>query len=278
MQAIKKLNNNTVVCVDRSGKQLIAMGKGIGYPALPREIALSEIERTFYHISPQYAQAVADLDPVVVDFAARIMDIARNELPYELSPNADFALADHIAFAIQRAKKQLRVKMPLSYDIQSLYPKEYKIGLYTIDRVRKEFKIGLEKQEAVGVAMNLVNNRITPDSSDTASRSEQDEEMLEDLIQIIEEHFGLILERSSFNYTRYASHMQYLFDRIHSGKTIQSGNCEMYASLKKDYPKVASCVEKMAEHIQQKWGCSLSEEERLYIMLHVNRVCSKTES
>lgn len=74
MQAIKKINNNTVVCVDRNGKQLIAMGRGLGFPQLPREISLAEIERTFYNISPQYVAAISELDPAMVDFAARITD------------------------------------------------------------------------------------------------------------------------------------------------------------------------------------------------------------
>lgn len=278
MQAIKKINNNTVVCVDRNGKQLIAMGRGLGFPQLPREISLAEIERTFYNISPQYVAAISELDPAMVDFAARITDIARNELPYELSPNAAFALADHISFMVQRARKHLRVKMPLAYDIQTLYPQEHKIARYTLERAQKEFKIGLDKQEIVGIALNFVNSRITPDTTEATDRTLQDETMLEDLIEIVEEHFGLIVERTGFNYTRYASHMQYLFDRIHAGTLIQSGNSPIYQDLKQNHPKVADCVEKIAAHLEQEWSCHLSDEEKLYIMLHVNRVCSKNQT
>ena len=191
---------------------------------------------------------------------------------------AAFALADHISFMVQRARKHLRVKMPLAYDIQTLYPQEYKIARYTLERAQKEFKIGLDKQEIVGIALNFVNSRITPDSTETTDRTLQDETMLEDLIEIVEEHFGLIVERTGFNYTRYASHMQYLFDRIHAGTLIQSGNSPIYQDLKRNHPKVADCVEKIAAHLEQEWSCHLSDEEKLYIMLHVNRVCSKSQT
>ena len=48
MQALRRINNNVVLCRDSSGRELIAMGKGIGFGTFPRELALSEIERTFY--------------------------------------------------------------------------------------------------------------------------------------------------------------------------------------------------------------------------------------
>ena len=38
MLAIRSINNNTVVCKDSIGQEIIAMGKGIGFGKLPREI------------------------------------------------------------------------------------------------------------------------------------------------------------------------------------------------------------------------------------------------
>lgn len=46
-RAIKKLNNNVAYCVDASGKDVIALGRGLGFGSFPRELSLNEIERTF---------------------------------------------------------------------------------------------------------------------------------------------------------------------------------------------------------------------------------------
>ena len=35
---VKKLNNNFAICVDSEGKELIAVGKGIGFPKTPYEL------------------------------------------------------------------------------------------------------------------------------------------------------------------------------------------------------------------------------------------------
>ena len=91
----------------------------------------------------------------------------------------------------------------------------------------------------------------------------------------MEEYFHIIVERDSFNYSRYATHLQYLFQRVCQHKEINSDNLKLYESLKEEFADVAACVEKIAEHIRGKWGCQLSEEERLYLILHINRICMK---
>lgn len=38
VRVIKKLNNNFAICVDNEGQELIAYGKGIGFPKTPYDI------------------------------------------------------------------------------------------------------------------------------------------------------------------------------------------------------------------------------------------------
>ncbi len=275
VQVVRKINNNAVLCTDKSRRELIAIGKGLGFGALPREIGLDEIERTFYDVDSAYHKAAEDLPLEVINFAARLTDIACNELDYELNPNVAFLLADHISFAIQRVRRGIHVRMPLAYDVQQMYPVEYKFGLYALKRIRKEFKIGLPKEEAVGIALNLVNARAAGDKMSKGDGKEGYAEMLEDITEIVEEYFHIIVERDSFNYSRYATHLQYLFQRVCQHKEINSDNLKLYESLKEEFADVAACVEKIAEHIRGKWGCQLSEEERLYLILHINRICMK---
>ncbi|MBA1393021.1 hypothetical protein EQ500_03915, partial [Lactobacillus sp. XV13L] len=44
MQVIKKINNNAAICLDQNQDELIAFGKGIGFPKTPYELTdLSKI-------------------------------------------------------------------------------------------------------------------------------------------------------------------------------------------------------------------------------------------
>ena len=275
MLAIRRINNNVALCRDGNGRELIALGKGIGFGEMPKELSLAQIERTFYDVDDKYQPLLTELPAAVLDFSARIVDIARNELSYQLNPNTVFTLADHINFAMERARKHIRVKMPLAYDVEQMYPIEYRIGRHTLRRIRKEFLITLPESEAAGIAMNLINNRMTPHQEPSAPDTVGDEEMLEDITDIVENHFHILVDRTSFNYSRYATHLQYLFGRIHAGKAINSDNLQLYKSLREEFPDIARYVERIADHIREVWDCELTEEEKLYLILHVNRICIK---
>jgi beta-glucoside operon transcriptional antiterminator len=252
---------------------MIAMGKGLGFGTLPREISLGEIERSFYDVTPRYVEVMKDLPSDVVLLSSKIIDIARNELTYELSSNVVFTLADHIAFALDRARKGIHVRMPLAYDVEQMYPNEYRIGEYALQRIRREFRIGLPKEKITGIALNLLNARMSEESE--PDRNSSDDEMLEEITEMIESEFHLIVDRTSFSYSRYATHMQYLFERIHTHKALNTDNLQLFSSVWEEYPEVVSCVEKISKHISQAWNCEVTEEEKLYLILHVNRVCIK---
>lgn len=261
--------------MDSKGCELIAMGKGLGFGDLPREISLSEIERTFYNIDLNGQNIMKDLPSEVVIFTAKIMDIASNELPYVLSPNAILLLADHIAFAIERTRKNLRVKMPLAYDVQQMFPLEYKIGKYIVEKIRKQFRLMLPREEIAAIAMNLVNAKVIHSADMEQSEAEQYGDMLEEITEIVENEFHIIVDRESFDYARCATHLQYLFQRIKSNKSIDSANLKMYNSFREEFPDISNCVEIINRHIAKEWNADLSEEEKLYLMLHINRICVK---
>lgn len=275
MEAVQKINNNVVICRDSKGRELVAMGKGLGFGTIPREIPLGDIERTFYNIEDKYYKLAEEIPAEIFGFAAGIVDIAQNELPYDLNPNQLVTLADHINFAIERAKNNIRVRMPLAYDIQQLYPLEYKIGQYAVHRIQKEFKIGLPGDEAVGIAMNLINGKMAETAPAAASKKKEDEEMLEDITTLIEKRLRFIVDRESFAYARYATHLQYLFERIHEGKVFKEDNTEIYEALKKELHGIYLCAEEIRKLIRKEWDCGLTDEEMLYLMLHINRIYSK---
>ena len=278
MRAVRSINNNIAGCVDSAGNELIAMGKGIGYGALPREVSLEEITHTYYNVDPKVLLCVAEIPADVITFAADLAERARNELPYQLSPNLAFTFADHIAFALRRAREGIYVSMPLAFDVEQSYPDEYRIARQAVRRLRREFKVALRDAEAAGIALNMVNARTASATAAEVARAQRDEDMLEDITEIVETEFGITVNRASFAFSRYATHMGYLFGRLHAGKSLDGANLELYADVRVDYPQVDACVEKICEHIRDAWGCEVTDEERLYVFIHVNRLRAKEET
>ncbi len=278
MRVIKKLNNNFAICVDSEGKELIATGKGIGFPKTPYELEdLNLITRTFYDIDQKYLGLFKELPETVIHFTAKLVDIARNELKYELNPNLVVTMSDHINFCIQRAKQDIYVQMPLIYEVEQTFPAEAKLGKYAVKQIERRFHVRLSQNEASGIAMNFVNARYNSKSRTdiTEELQKRYDEILEDTISIVEDEIGILIERNSFNFARYSSHLMYLLNRIAENQTLDSDNGIMYQSMREEFPEIAACVDLIDRYFRRKLKISLSKEEKLYLILHINRICTR---
>lgn len=277
MQAVRKINNNAAICVDGKGRELVALGNGIGFGAMPREVALADITRTFYGVDAKYLDLIGEMPEDVLEFAGQLADVCRATLSYELSPNLPITLADHIAFMVKRAREHMVVQMPLAYDVQQAHPAEYKLGEMAVKGARKTFKVRLDRHEATGIALSIVNSAVT--MSDRAARKEADVAyLLEGITRVVEEEMGISVDRNSFDYARFATHVQYLIDRVLAGAPIESSNQELYEEVATSFPKAEECARRASALIEGRLGGKLTQEELLYLMLHVNRISERVGS
>ena len=63
MRAIQRINHNAAICEDGAGRQLIALGRGIGFGDMPHEVDLDVVTRTFYGIDSKYLAFIDEVDP-----------------------------------------------------------------------------------------------------------------------------------------------------------------------------------------------------------------------
>lgn len=138
MRVIQKINNNVAICLDKNDNELIAFGKGIGFPKIPYELKdLSLIKRTFYGVDYRYFDLLKLIDENIFEVCAKIIEIGRSKIKNTFSLNILFTLADHINFAIERTKKNIIIKSPIYYDIENLYESEVEVGKIALDLIKK---------------------------------------------------------------------------------------------------------------------------------------------
>ena len=87
----------------------------------------------------------------------------------------------------------------------------------------------------------------------------------------------MTVDRDSFNYYRFVTHMHYMMKRTLDDAMIDTQNRDIFESMKKEYPSIYSCSVKVAALIEQQLKKSLSEEEILYLILHINRLCARED-
>ena len=271
MRAIQRINNNAAICEDGAGHQLVALGRGIGFGEMPHEIALEDIKRTFYGIDRKYLAFIDEVDPDVLEFAAQLADIVTQQLSYELSPNLPITLADHIQFALKRAREHLVVPMPLAEDVEQAHPVEYRLAQMAVKGMQKTFDVRIDRHEAAGVALSIVNAAVAP-SQRRALAAKREDRLLEHVAEAVEREMGAAVDRDSFAFARFTTHIRYLIDRVQKGEPIESENSGLYEVLAEQYPRSVACAQAIAAEIEAAYGEALTEEELVYLIMHINRI------
>lgn len=271
MKLIKHINNNFAVAEDASGNTVIVQGKGIGFGVLPRELTSFEgVIRTYYNIDKSYLDIIREIPNDIIALSGTIVDKAVNDLDCEFGPNIVFTLADHINFSIERYKKGIKIKSSMLNDIRFLYEKEYAIGLYALDLLKRELHEYLPKEEATFIALHIINSKLSAEDREISY-----EIILADVVNIIENKYGLKINKENFNYSRFASHMDFFLKRVKYKEILQTKNEKLFESVKKDFTEAYECVEEIAEYFRQTLQIELSKEEKLYLMLHINKLCDR---
>lgn len=270
MKLLRKINNNAAVAQDKRGREMVVLGRGVGFHPMPYELTdLSVVYRTFYDVDPQYYEMLSSLPEEALMAAADIAEQAEIALQAELNPNLPFTLADHIAFAQEREKQGIRLATPLHYDVQHLYPREYELGLQAMETVRLRTGTALPRAEAVNIALHIVNAEL--EGSDLSSTLAA-VEVLDEVTVLVERELGIALDRESYNYARFAMHIQFLVRRLSSGKVMEQGSGKMLSELSAEYPATYRCAQAVAKEIEQRHDWHCSSDEVLYLMLHIYRV------
>lgn len=275
MRVIKRFNNNIVLCIDNNGREIVAFGKALGFRGIPYELTdLSQIERSYYGIENRYMSMINELSSESLELSSMILDWCRMEFEGRINPNMLFTMADHIDFSIKRYNENIKVKMPLYFDFSNLHPKEFAIGKKAIRYINEKFNVTLPTDEIVGIAMNILNAEL--DLSSNKSQKELDE-FVDDIIKIIEFEFEINIDKNFANYARFFSHMQYLVKRIDNNEIINGSNKTLYDSISSENQKASICASKINDYIVREKKFKLNQEELLYLIIHINRLCVREE-
>ncbi|MDY2640696.1 MAG: PRD domain-containing protein [Ligilactobacillus salivarius] len=273
MKLIKKINNNFVLAEDSAGNQVIVEGKGIGFTTMPCTITdLSCISRTYYDYDEKYLSLIADIPQDVIDVSILIYKKLISSVDCTVNDSLPFVLADHINFSIERHKKGMDVQLPLYYDLQQMYPLEYEVAEYGLKVIEKNLNIKLPHDEVSGIMLNMINAEINKDKIIQAKENGKRNTKITD---IIEQELHISISRDSFNYSRFITHMNYLYNRARNNDMHESENQKMYNSMITKYPDINVCVEKISKYLNDEYLINLNDEEKLYLMLHINRLCSR---
>ncbi|WP_282806069.1 PRD domain-containing protein [Lactobacillus isalae] len=273
MRVEKKINNNVAVCTDGNGQELIALGRGIGFPKTPYELAdLSKIDMTFYRVNDQTLELLKTIPGDVVMVSSQIVKEARLKIKKEFSPNIIFSLADHISFAIERTKRNEVFDFSLSYDIEHLYTQEYEIGQEALKIVKDQLGFELPRTESIAIAMHFINAQ----EGSVSLNQVDDQEIIDHILNMIISQFEIEINKKDFSYHRFILHLRYMLKRIKENNQISDNSSEiMLKTMIKENYSIYKCSKNIVSYIDNSYKSHTTDDEMFYLMVYINRIVSK---
>ena len=221
-RVIKPLNNNGLLALTEEGQEVILLGKGIGFGKKSGERieSLKHLPQAkVYHLvmsdENSALQRVNGIDPHAVELAARVLDEARKSFP-DMTDDILLPMADHIAMALERCRRGIRLPNPLQHDIMAMFPDEYRIAEKGLRAIEREEAVHLPPEEAGYLSLHIHAGI----SEQNAGNSLTNIRLAADCIAKIEAELGFSLRRTELKYTRLISHVCYMILRIRAQEEV----------------------------------------------------------
>ena len=275
---VKKILNNNVLWVTNYAKnEQIIMGKGIGWGLKPKDEINSNdkrIDQTFVVNNVSYANTFQEMLKKVstsdIKLASHIIREGEKELGYKCSDNILFSLTDHISFMLKRIKNHEELANPLEWSIKTIYAKEYTFSLKSVHYLSHMTHLKIPKEEAAFIALHFINSHY---DADNMHETLEVTKIIQNIINIVEYHYGENFDETSFNFSRFIIHLRYFVLRqLHSNKDDTGSSLIDIVKIK--YSNDYKCAEKIKSFLEKTYSWNINEGELLYLTLHLNRLSS----
>ena len=273
MDIQKIINNNVISAVDEKNKEVVIMGRGIGFKAhVGDRIDESKIEKVFRieneTIARQFQEILENMPLEHMQLTEKIISKAKEVLKVKLNQSIYVTLTDHINFAIQRQKEGVRLKNALLWEIKEFYRSEYQVGQYAIELLNEKLGTDFTDDEAGFIALHIVNAEYNTTIDHTFAMTN----MIQEILQFVQKQMGGSYNENSIHYERYLAHLKYMARRICDHELLPDDDMEFAALTEQKYPAEYECSRNVADYIEAQYETRISEEEILYLAIHIKRV------
>lgn len=276
MQVEKVINNNIIRTLDENSNELIVMGSGLGFKKKPGDLVdETKIEKIYClqdHAQSRTLEGVlAGISLEVIQTVNEIVEFGSNLLNVQFSDAVYIAMVDHVQFAMQRAKVNVFVPNALKSEICSFYPDEFEAGLKAIEIIQRRLNVSLPDDEAGFIALHFIS-AMQEDHNIESARVMM--ELISNIMRVLKYQCHLDVDTKSLAYQRFITHLKYFSRRLFRLHESDEPPIDvaMYQMIKSQYKDAYLNVLKISNMIQQVYKKELSNDEMIYLTIHINRL------
>lgn len=273
-KTFKVVNNNIIIVKDSNGREMIAIGKGLGFKKSKNDVVYpDEVMKTYVYVDRQKNLNLTLFEEVsfeIVEVAQHIIDYATSTLKQKYNVNLLVSLSDHIDFSVKQFREGNNTVKLFNEEIKRFYKEEYQVGKYAINYINQTLNVELPKDEATSIAFHLIV--ASQEKTNVETR-----ELLEGVNRIVDitmKHLGKQIDEDSLAYSRYIIHLKFFLSRIVSSQTSNETSelTNIFGQLITKYKNVEKCVEEICEFIKEKFNYVCTDEDSIYLMIHIVRL------
>lgn len=267
------IGNNMVLVRDSDAyKELILLGKGIGFSTKPgMMISLDDprIEQRFSTDNQkemtQYQRLMEVIDPKVRAVTDHIIEMIEADFGVSINEHARSALPSHIQFAVYRIKNSMEIANPFLNETKSLYPKEFEVAKKAGEYISREFELEVEEEEVGFLTLHVFSATQQVTVKELVNLSNT----ITELVGMIESEVGFSISRESMDYTRLITHLRFAIERIKLGKTEKN---PLIKTIKKTCKEEYKLALKLAKVMENNCSRPVPEDETGYLAMHLYRL------
>lgn len=273
-KTFKVVNNNIIIVKDSNGREMIAIGKGLGFKKSKNDVVYpDEVMKTYVYVDRQKNLNLTLFEEVsfeIVEVAQHIIDYATSTLKQKYNVNLLVSLSDHIDFSVKQFREGNNTVKLFNEEIKRFYKEEYQVGKYAINYINQTLNVELSKDEATSIAFHL----IVASQEKTNIETRELLEGVNRIVDITMKHLGKQIDEDSLAYSRYIIHLKFFLSRIVSSQT-SNGSSELtniFGQLVTKYDGVEKCINEISEYINEKFNYVCTDEDCIYLMIHIVRL------
>lgn len=274
---IKKIFNNNILLADNNGREVVLIGKGLGFQKRAGQTVDEQLVDRVYTPTEKrwfslFNELIDDIPSQYFETASQVIKLAEQQLQTKFNAYLLIGITDHLHFAIQRARQNLHIRNEILWEIQHLYSKEYQVGQEALSLVERDFKIRLPDDEAGFIALKFVENRTSEYES---SRGQQMTKLIADILTIVRYQLQIDLNEDSMSYQRFLVHLRFFVDRITDNDRKpdrEEVDTVLYRHVFDKYPLAFRCTQRITKFVKESLGKEVSVNEQVYVTIHIQRI------
>jgi len=253
------MNHNVSLVRNDKGEEVIVIGKGIAFGKKKGDlIAEHQVEKIFRMKTEESRENfMALLKDVPLDFITvtyEIIDKLSKKYSYQ-------ALA------------QGRYKDSNLPDISTKYPVAFQIANEAFEIYRQKLADHFPEDEIIRIAYHFINAE-GENEVELVESIDKRKEILRNVEEVLK---GYAIQRTKENnhfYDRFMIHLNYFLDYLDRSRDDNQSLLDMEDHIKQSYPKAFEIGSKIYDVITQHTGLDLYKSERVYLVLHIQRLLS----